>query len=116
VTAILRKYYDDIVQGIASFSDDIGSSLLPIGRGLRLKRGRRYRVKNPHYEIRGNGNTLTISRYEVHVQEERWAGSEYHVSIDDISYLIPDEALNDSGEISMTEIEPWKYDPTNCFF
>lgn len=61
ITGIFRDYYDDILNGIVAFSDDINSSLAAISGGLRLKR-LRYRTKDRPHQIDEGANSLTIAR------------------------------------------------------
>ncbi len=115
VESILRSYYDDIRRSVTPFYDDIGPELEEIGNGLRLKRVRRVRVQNPQYQIDEDRKTLRIARFELADFENQWASPDYCVSIDGTRYLIPDEVLNDSGEMSLPDIASWLYDKAGFF-
>jgi hypothetical protein len=115
VTAILRTYYDDVVRGISSFSDG-NRELRKSIAGLRLKRGVRYRLRNADWDVRNNEDSLIISRCDSLTASESWSGVDYIVTLGDISYLVPDEALNHSGEISMSSLDDWKCETEPFFF
>lgn len=112
---IVRSYFDDIRNGIKRISDDISVPLRNISNcGLRLKRSR-YRVINPNYNRTKHGTTLQISRYQLLQQERDWRGVEYNVSLGGVEYMIPDEALENDNEISVSGLEHWKYDKDGFF-
>jgi len=108
VTAILRSYYDDVLAGVDCFSDDLPGALRKISHGLRLRRIR-YRVQNPSYQIDEGRRELAVSRFELFDNELILRGVDYSVDIQDKLHIIPDEALNDVGAISLEEAAKWVY-------
>jgi hypothetical protein len=115
LTSILRTYYDDIGNGIISISDKNGSGLDIISGGTRLKRVVRCRVENPQYRVDNDRKTLIISRLELDDVQKQWSSPEYCVSLNKERYLIPDEILNATGEIFLSDVSPWIYDAAGQF-
>lgn len=102
---ILRTYYYDIQNEIASIKDVNGNRLDDITGSLRLQRTRRYRVANQEYER--DANHLKIKKYEISPGES-FASAEYSLSVNNLNYIVPDEALSVDGEISVDELEKWE--------
>jgi hypothetical protein len=114
ITGILRNYYDEMNRGVIAFSDDVNAPRANIREGLRLK-NLRYRIKDRPYQIDESANIFSVSRYELRHTEKRWASLDYYLSVDGQTYLIPDEALNSSSAITVTDMEEWMYDKDRFF-
>lgn len=114
ITGIFRNYYDEILNGIVAFSDDVNSPLAATSGGLRLKR-LRYRTKDRPHQIDEGANSLSISRYELPAPDNSWASLDYYVLVNGHLYLVPDEALNSSGAIAKIDLENWIYDKDRFF-
>lgn len=88
---IMRTLYAEMVMKITQISDDIGTSLLPISEGLKLRSGGRYSVENPRI-IDEDNVSITFSHIENNNTDDE-NSSQYYFSTDYIyeQYLLPQE-------------------------
>jgi len=103
---LLRKYYDEIndnIKNLNSLNDDIGNTLAGISNEIRLKRIVRHKLINPKYTI--NKDNITIEKYNYDYPE--YYSADYLIEHEVIKYLVPDEVLNNSGEISLDKLKDW---------
>lgn len=107
---MLRSYYDefkDYVDSSGNLNDDISikhPKLLEISNGIRLKKSTRYLVENPKFKK--SGNKIIIEKYLPEGEEH--SSSDYNISLNEINYSIPNEVLNDKGEIKLEDLDNWK--------
>lgn len=108
-TNLLRTFYDDIRGNISFINDDLGSiNLEQISLSPRIKRGVRYRVRNPVFEVDKSNINIAIHQQKVKVSEEKERDYEYLIKIDENNYLIPNEILDNDGKIKLSELDKWK--------
>ena len=88
---IMRTLHAEMVMEITQISDDIGTSLLPISEGLKLRSGGRYSVENPSI-IDEDDVSITFSHIENNNTDDE-NSSQYYFSTDYIyeQYLLPQE-------------------------
>ncbi len=108
-TSLLRTYFADIRQAIILLQDKFGSHFADISTVPRLKRGVRYRVLNPVYQVDSDSQSLLIKKQVLNGSEVEYADYEYVLKIDNTSYLIPNEILDGSGKIGLEDIKKWTY-------
>lgn len=100
----LESYYNEMLKNIYNFSDDCGSSPVPILQDFPFKWILRYRITNPKFEIKDHG--VYISKFLLD-ENESYAATEYVLIIEDKEYLIPEEALNSDSMVSQLELKKW---------
>lgn len=106
-TSLLRTYYDGIGQAIIFLKDKAGNHLTDISTAPRLKREVRYRVQNPVFQVDSDSQSLLIKKYTLNVSEATHRDYEYVVLMNNFSYLIPNEVLDESGKIGLKDINKW---------
>ncbi len=105
--SLLRTYYDDIWQTIVLLEDKSGNHLADISAGPRLGRVVRYRVKNPVFQVDNDTQSLIIKKYALKASEAAHRDYEYIVNMNNSSYLIPNEVLDETGRIRLEDINKW---------
>lgn len=108
-TSLLRTYYDDIRQDIILLQDKFGNHFADISTGPRLKRVVRYRVQNPVFQVDSDTQSLCIKKHALKEHEAKHADYDYIVNINNSSFLIPNEILDESGKIGLKDIKKWTY-------
>ena len=103
---ISRKYYDDIISRVTSFSDDLPGGFSTVS-GTRLKRIVRYQFENPEYEIDRSNGLIKIQRYTLEAIEIPAYSVDYFILENGGQYKIPDEILSSTGELPLSEISKW---------
>lgn len=78
--------------------------MLDISKDIRLKKSTRYLIKNPKFKK--VEDTIIIEKYLPEGEEH--SSSSYNISLNEINYSIPYEALNDKGEIKLEDLNYWK--------
>lgn len=105
---LLRTFYDDLKNEII-ISDEFGqNNLANISSGVRLKRIVRYRITNPDYKIDTSTGLISIVRYTMHPTETEHYSCDYLIELNGKKYLIPNEVLNQAGEISIVDSVTWE--------
>lgn len=108
-TSLLRTYYDEILQAIILLRDKIDNDCQNISTSPRLKRGARYRVQNPVFQVDADTQSLRIKKYVINQHETKYADFDYIVNMNNLSFLIPNEILDESGKIALEELTKWTY-------
>lgn len=88
---IMYTLYTDMLKEIIQMSDDIGTNLLIVPKGLKLRRFVRYPVENP--TILEEDDTHIIFRHRENNGTDDESSNQYHYSTDYIykDYLLPQE-------------------------
>lgn len=91
---IMRNIYSRIVAEISNLSDEIGTSLLPVTLGLKLRNARRCTVINPLL-VKDECDTVTFFLYEGNGTDDE-SNPNYQISSDYVygDYLLPQELGN----------------------
>lgn len=104
---LLRSYYRGILSCINNFNDEFNpGQFLTISSGMSLITKRRYRIKGANHQI--TNTSLVIERFKYEPEEVGYAAADYYIDYNNEAYIIPDEALDNSGVISLPEIIQWK--------
>ncbi|WP_136603816.1 hypothetical protein [Paenibacillus dokdonensis] len=106
--SLRRSYYDDIKSQTITFTDECESGgLLDITNEIRLKRGVRYHIKNPTFNV-GNDFVQITRIYNLDVETQLFQSCDYEIQIGGTQYIVPSEVLDSSNKVSLVELTNWK--------
>lgn len=103
---MLRKYFNDIKANIFSISDEFGNqNLQNINNGVVLKWRVRYLLTNPEFSVDKENGIIKVNRFDYSYDSY---SADYLIDIEGIKYILPDEILDNNGEIIIQDIAQWE--------
>ncbi|MGI2146968.1 hypothetical protein [Shewanella frigidimarina] len=102
---IMRSLYNDMIQGITSYSDEFKELMVKINTGLFLLHGSRSIITIDSYNVKDE--VISFPFYESDYPE--WRGADFSIKHNGFSLLIPIEALSEKFSIlEELALKNWK--------
>ncbi|EKO3962629.1 hypothetical protein F2K62_003901 [Vibrio fluvialis] len=109
----LLSYYQELINSIDLFSDDITMQLKNVAPSLNFKHRVRYRVP-VEVDISECLGEVELPEFSLN-ENEHWAGIDYVVESNSGLYIVPNEMLEGCKTIDQTLLSEWKVSNKNRF-